>query len=55
MENGTPEWPAKHGRDHLAPPAIPRDDFDYHRAANYVLDRNSPYSIPTPLRRDDGE
>ena len=55
MENGTPEWPAKQSRDHLAPPAVPRDDFDYHQAVDYVLDRNSPYSIPLPPRRDDGE
>ena len=55
MENDAIEWPTKRGRDHLAPPAVPGDDFDYHQAADYVLDRNSPYSIPLPPRRDDGE
>jgi len=55
MESGTRLWPEKTPQDHLAPPAAPRDDFDYHHAADYVLDRISPYSIPRPPQRDEGE
>lgn len=55
MENDRHEWPATKVRDNLAPPPVPRDDLDHHHAADYIVDRSSPYSIPQPQRRDEGE
>lgn len=55
VENNPPEWPARKLQDHLAPPPIPREDRDYHVASDYVLDRDSPYPMPSPQRRDEGE
>ena len=51
----TPAWPDVRIGDRLSPPPPPRDDLDYHRAADYVLDPRSPYPIPLPPRRDEGE
>ena len=55
MEHEGPEWSARKVQDYLAPPPVPRDDLDHHHAADYVLDRTSPYPIPQPQRRDEGE
>ncbi len=47
------EWPPRKVQDHLAPPPVPRDDLDYHHAADYVLDPSLPYSISPPPQRDE--
>ena len=53
--DNAPAWPEARKDDRLAPPPPPRDDQEFYHAADYVLDRNSPYSIPLPPRPDDNE
>jgi hypothetical protein len=55
MENGRPEWAARNPQENLAPPPRPRDDLDYQRAAEYVLDTHSSYSVPQPHRNVEDE
>ena len=43
----------KTSEEYLAPPPRPRDEEEYHRASDYVLDPNSPYAISTPPRREE--
>ena len=55
LRDDAPAWPDLRNENRLAPPPVPRDELDYHHAADYVLDPRSPYPIPQPPRRDEGE
>lgn len=53
--DNAPAWPEARKEERLAPPPPPRDNQEYYHAADYVLDRNSPYLIPLPPRREESE
>jgi hypothetical protein len=53
LQQNVPAWPNRKSEEHLAPPPMPRDEFEYRQAADYVLNPKSPYPISPPPRRDD--